>query len=321
MVERSSVAGNREVFTHSPLLGTVVAVTVERADARLARKVDSLVVAEIDRLEAMLSRHRHDSALERWKRDELTGDDMPHEFAGLLIRARWWATRTNGALDPRAGALTELWRRSAAAGHVPADREVDAARRLLAQPGYEITDDGEVRRVGDCTDLDLHAFGKGWIVDRALRAAQATAPNAAIVVSAGGDIARAGPGDTVIAIDDPFRPYDNAAPVDRVILGRGGLATSGSARRSVEIDGHRFSHIIDPRTGQPAHGAASVSVIADSAEAADAWATALALAGPDEIVPTADAAGVAVMAVLADHSTLANVRWRARRVGESGRVT
>ena len=187
----------------------------------------------------------------------------------------------------------------------------------LAQPALEIDAAGLLRRVGDCADLDLHAFGKGWIVDSSLHAAATVADGAAVVVNAGGDVARAGPGASIIAIDDPFRPYDNALPIDRVRLNEGGLATSGSARRWIEIDGRRFSHIIDPRTGQPSDGAASVSVIAESAEVADAWATTLALSPPDKIVPTANDAGVAAMAVLTDRSTIANTAWWQHRLDDA----
>ena len=309
-----------EVFTHAPVLGTAVTVSVGLVDTETARAIDERVLDEIDRLEAILSRYRHDSALERWKRDELI--DVPPELTELMVRAAWWTNRTDGALDPRAGAVTELWRRSAGEGRRPSASELDATLRRLAQPGFEIDGAGRLRRVGDCADFDLHAFGKGWIVDRSLHAGSTGVRGAAVVVNAGGDVARAGPGETVIAVDDPFRPYDNAAPIDRVVLGQGGLATSGSARRGIEIDGRRFSHIIDPRTGRPADGVGSVSVIAESAETADAWATALTLAAPDEIVAAADDAGVAVMAVLADRTTVANARWRERRLpAERGRLT
>ena len=317
MARPRSIGVRHEVFTHTPVLGTVVTVSVGQVDVATARSIDERVLAEMDRLESILSRYRHDSALERWKRDELT--DVPPEFAELLGRAAWWTARTEGALDPRAGALTELWRRSAGVGRRPSASELDAALQSLARPGFRIDEAGGVRRVGDCAHLDLHAFGKGWIVDRSLRAALAGAPDAVVIVNAGGDVARAGVWESVLAIEDPFRPYDNAAPVDRVALGTGGLATSGNARRGIEIGGERFSHIIDPRTGRPADGAASVSVIAESAESADAWATALALADPDAIVAAADDAEVAVMAVLTDRTMVANDRWRHRRLEDGPR--
>lgn len=299
------------VFTHSPVLGTLLTVVVANVEADVADAIDRRVVGEIDRLEALLSRYRPDSALERWKHDELV--DVPVEFSMVMRRAAAWTARTDGALDPRAGALTELWRRAATLGRRPREEDLDPVLRRLAGPGFEIDSAGEPRRLGDCTDLDLHAFAKGWIVDRSLSVAVHGAGEAAIVVNAGGDVARTGPGESIVAIDDPFRPYDNAAPIDRVVLSQGGLATSGNARRSVEIGGRRFSHIVDPRTGEPAEGAVSVSVIADSAEAADAWATALTIIAPDVITTTADGARVAAMAVLADRTMIANDRWRRHR--------
>lgn len=299
-------------FSHHPLLGTNLNVSVGGVGDSDARLLDQLIVDEVERLEAILSRFRPESALERWKRDELSV--VPPELSSVLDRAQHWVAITGGALDPRAGVFSELWRRSAQRGRRPDPDEIDVLLQQLRQPGFEIDTSGRVQRVGDCSALDVHGFAKGWIVDRALQAAAAATPNASVVINAGGDVARHGSGHTVVTIEDPHRPYDNAAPIDRVALRAGGLATSGNAHQGIEVDGRRYSHIIDPRTGEPANGAASVSVIADTAESADAWATALMLAHPHDVVAVAEAANVGVFAVLADRSVLANERWHAHRI-------
>ncbi|MFK8024748.1 MAG: FAD:protein FMN transferase [Ilumatobacter sp.] len=295
------------VFSHAPVLGTVLTVSVARVDLGVARAIDRRVLDEVERLEAMLSRFRADSALERWKRDELAV--VPLELGEVLARSAVWMKRTRGVLNPRSGALVERWRAASEEGRVPSSAELRPVLDELASPGFEVDEAGIPRRVGDCTHLDLHAFAKGWIVDRALSTATGAAPAAAVLVSAGGDIARIGPGAAAVAIEDPLRPYDNAAPVDRVMLRRGGLATSGVARRGIRVGARTYSHIVNPRTGFPADGAVSVSVVAPSAEAADAWATALSLASAHELVHVADDAGVAAMAVLHGGAMVANDRW------------
>lgn len=299
-------------FAHHPVLGTNVNVSVGGPSEDAARALDRLVVDEIERLEGILSRFRPDSDFERWKRNELP--TMAPELTVVLARALHWSATTGGALDPRAGAFSDLWRRSAHEGRRPDRHEIDRVLQGLGQPGFEIDTGGRVRCIGDCSGVDVHAFAKGWIVDRALAVATAAEPDATIVINAGGDVARRGSHHTVVTIEDPGRPYDNAAPIDRVALSAGGLATSGNARRGIEIGGRTYSHIVDPRTGEPAHAAVSVSVIADTAEAADAWATALMLAQPDEILAIAGGADVGVLAVMADRRVLVNARWREHRL-------
>lgn len=287
----------------SPLLGTDVAVRIDGADDDVAEHAARSAIAEMERLEAVLSRFRPDSALERWKRDDL--DEVPDEFAELMRVVAHWHARTKGLLSPRAAQLR-------------LEANDTGETEAVVGLGYEIDETGLPVRTADCTHLDLHAIGKGWIVDRAVETARAvltsTAPEGNVLVAAGGDLGRAGPGSTSIRIDDPTRPYDNAPPVDHVTLDHGGLATSGSARRrsvGAEVD---ESHLVDPRSGRPADQSASVSVLADRAEDADAWATAWSLLTTEEAVEAANSVGVGVLVIGQDRAQRANDRWCAARI-------
>ena len=81
---------------------------------------------------------------------------------------------------------------------------------------------------------------------------------------------------------------------DGLHLSAGGVATSGDYRNAFERDGRRYSHIIDPRTGYPVdHALASVTVVAETAMLADAWATTLMVLGPDDGMKIADQMGLA----------------------------
>lgn len=90
-------------------------------------------------------------------------------------------------------------------------------------------------------------------------------------------------GDPIlVGVEDPKRPYDNGSPLRQVAVDNGALATSGSSRRAWVIDGVRYSHVIDPRTGWPQRRIASASVIAPDVATADAIATALTVVEIDE---------------------------------------
>ncbi len=118
--------------------------------------------------------------------------------------------------------------------------------------------------------VDLDGIAKGYIVDRAAHAA-ARAGAWSVLVNLGGDLLHQGPIPTVVGIEDPRTPNDNAPPVMRVQIAGCALATSGIARRG--------NHIRDPRIGRPSVDTLSVTVIAATALVADALATVTGVLG------------------------------------------
>ncbi len=129
------------------------------------------------------------------------------------------------------------------------------------------------------------------------------------MVNAGGDLRHSGDGGVTVGVEDPHEPYDNAPPLCRVHLSDAALATSGSAHRGFRIGDHRFGHVIDPRTGQPVAHTASASVIAPSAQIADAAATVAMVLTPAEALAFADAQGLAALVIAADGAVHRSARW------------
>jgi thiamine biosynthesis lipoprotein len=130
--------------------------------------------------------------------------------------------------------------------------------------------------------LDLGGIAKGYAADEALKAVVSSGITR-VLVRASGDIAVADPppgepgwkvGIAPLAPDDP--------PARFVELSHAAISTSGDARQHLVVDGRRYSHIIDPRTGTPVSGRSSVSVIAPRGILADGLATAASVLGPDE---------------------------------------
>jgi thiamine biosynthesis lipoprotein len=137
-----------------------------------------------------------------------------------------------------------------------------------------------VRKSCASARLDLGGVAKGYGIDRAFEALTSAGCDG-VLVDVGGDVrvrgidARGEP--WLITVRDPF---GGSNPVS-FELENGAVCTSGNYERFVTIDGVRYSHIIDPRTGRPADRLPSVTVVSGDAMTADAWATALSVLGPD----------------------------------------
>ncbi len=255
---------------HEPLLGTRVSIGVRAASLRAAEAIEGAVVGEFQRLEALLSAYRPSSAWSRWR----AGDDtaLTAEVVELLQRAAHWHHVSGGAFNPGAGVLRARWMHAERDGSVPAQAELAALAHGIHALPYRL-DGHSVVRTGDCRHLDLHAIAKGWIVDRAVTAGCADDTTVELLINAGGDLRHVGGRPITVGIEDPRRPYDNAPPMVRVSLGDGALAGSSGARRPLVVNGERFSHVLDPRTGQPVHHTVAASALAVDACTADVAAT------------------------------------------------
>jgi thiamine biosynthesis lipoprotein len=132
--------------------------------------------------------------------------------------------------------------------------------------------------------LDLGGIGMGYAIDRALEVLR-NRSIAAAMVDASGDIGVSGPppGSAGWRIEvAPLDPTSARATRETLVLANAAVTTSGDARQGVEIDGIRYSHIVDPRTGVGVIGPAAVTVIAADCSTADALATAASVLGPEE---------------------------------------
>lgn len=269
----------RRLFRHHGLLGTVIELRVECLADTVARRAERLVINEIERLERVFSVFDPASELSRWK----TGTTEPgDELTEVLGAALSWHERSGGAYNPEIGTISELWQQAADAGELPDPEALRAAVATIAIPGYSVGPTGVTakRHIGG---LSLNALAKGWIVERATRAALSLEGVEGAMVNAGGDLLNLGTESVCAGIEDPFRPFDNLRPAVTVQVEPGmALATSGGARRGWEIGNVWHSHVIDPRIGQPAGHVASASVLAESAADADAVATILTVLRPEE---------------------------------------
>ncbi|MEZ5411322.1 MAG: FAD:protein FMN transferase [Acidimicrobiales bacterium] len=304
------------LFRHQPLLGTVVEVRCDGIeDDRQAEAVDAAVVAEIERLERILTVHEPGSELRRWQRGEV---DIPSpELAEVLALALGWQARSGGAFNPAAGAVVALWRAAEARGEPPTPAEQAAVSAVVGRPLFHL-DPAGIPRLDVAIDpdadrgvIDLNALAKGWIVDRALAAGRALAPpDTDLVVSAGGDLRHGGPGSARVGIENPLRPFDNEPPIVTVEVSDAALATSGRARRGFRIGGRWYGHVVDPRTGATADHVAGITVVAPDTATADVLATVLGLMSPADAAAHGEEQGAACLVVAPDGMVTTNDRWR-----------
>ncbi len=203
----------------------------------------------------------------------------------MVAVALEWAERTNGAFDPTVGPVVEAWGFSGDLVRVPTNDEIEAARRLVewrnvrhdaARHTVLLTEAG--------MQLDLRALAKGFALDR-MREAMMEAGATSGIADFDGDLMFFGPGteshDDRWPIQAPD-PYDPTRSYARFELPAGGFSTSSYYDRLVEIEGEQYGHILDPRTGWPVRGLASVSVYASEAIVNDVLSTALFVLGADE---------------------------------------
>ena len=218
----------------------------------------------------------------------------------LIKEANRLSQLSNGLFNPVIGELISLWGfhdNPLPIGTLP---DADTIKQLLAQlPSVDdITiEDNRISSRNPAARYDLGAFAKGYAIDRAIERLQELGINNAIV-NAGGDLRAIGRHG-----ERPWRigirhPREAAILASIEIDGDTSVFTSGDYERFFEIDGTRHHHIIDPRSGYPADRTVSVTVIYNNAATADAAATALFVAGPDEWLAVARNMGIGLVMLI-----------------------
>lgn len=128
----------------------------------------------------------------------------------------------------------------------------------------------------------MNSFVKSYIMDHAVAVAMQTPGVTAVVMNIGGDLVIRGAWTEPVNIADPQSDFENSDPAARLRLRDRAIATSGSYRRGVDIAGHHYSHIVDPRTGRTAEDILSATVISPRPSDAGALATAFCVLTPDQ---------------------------------------
>jgi FAD:protein FMN transferase len=237
---------------------------------------------EVDRIEAALTVFRETSALVHVNRHAAEAPvEVDADLFDLLTLCRDLHAATGGAFDITSTPLSRCWGFLRRQGRLPAEAEIEAARSVVGMEHVAL--DAETRTVRFLrpgVELNLGAIGKGYALDRVAHLLRARGVEHALVSAAGSSVRALGgrPGDW--SIDVASRQISRG-PLGRLRLRDGALGTSGASVQFVEVDGKRYGHVIDPRTGWPSSGVLSATVVTDSAAAADALSTAFFVGGAE----------------------------------------
>lgn len=261
------------------VMGTLYTVEAEGPQAKDAVEA---AFAELHRLDASLSTYKADSELSQVNRQAGHGwTPVSAETAGLVSKALSLAEETGGAFDPTVGPLVSLWGFKHLDYHVPTDAAIHDAMqhvgwRYLAvdrvHPAVSLAKPGMA--------IDLGATAKGYAVDRAIALLKSRGMTRARVDAGGNQGVWGKPTDHwTFGVKHPRQEGD---VLGMIRLSGGGIATAGDAERGFWKDGVRYGHILNPATGRPATGMLSVTVVAPTAEEADALDTPLYVLGVEK---------------------------------------
>jgi FAD:protein FMN transferase len=289
-------------------------------DRTVRRSPVQVVQATFDSVNTRLSSWRADSEVGRFNAAAAGSTYAISKWLSTCLRVSEEMQKiSDGAFDPSAGPLMDLWGFRTRAGRLPSPAELDSARALLG--GYEHDPfQRKLTKTRDGTRLDLGGIAKGFAVDRAVANLIEFGTSSALIDLGGNVFALGLPDDRDawrVGVRDPLDPDALLASFDMV---NRAAATSGAYERFVEIDGRRYGHVMNPATGHPAEGLLSVTVICRSATLADALSTTLFVVGPERarallhdhyphvdavlVLPADESAGARVIATAGLKNTL-----------------
>ncbi len=266
-------------------MGLPFRISLYAADETAAKAGADAAFARIAELNGVMSDYDSDSELSRLSRTSGSGQAVPvsGDLWKVLARSQEFAQRSEGAFDITVGPLVSVWRRARRKQELPSP---ELLAEMKVRVGFKKLRLDPVKRTAEMLApemrLDLGAIAKIFAVDEAIAVLKARGLTRALVGGSGDmTAADAPPGQPgwrieIAALDTPDVP-----PPQIIWLKNRSIATSGDAFQHVEIDGKRYSHIVDPRTGLGLTDHSLVTVIADDGVTANGLSTAVSVLGPE----------------------------------------
>ena len=267
-----------------PVMGTFLHVRAIATDTMAAAAAVRAAHDAVFRVDSLMSTYRPESEISRLNARAGSGSWQPlsRESITVLQAAQRAAEASGGAFDIGVGPLMEAWGFRTPRRGRPAERVLDSARALVDYRALEIDSaGGRARLARPGMAIDLGAIAKGHALDLAAAGMRAAGADAGMVDLGGNVFVYGAPGAKrgawTIGILDPA---DTDRTLGTIALREGSVATSGDYEQFFEYEGIRYSHIMDPRSGQPARGTAQVTVAAPTGLQADVLSTMLFVLGP-----------------------------------------
>ncbi len=267
------------------VMGTVCEIT-----ASSDREIEAAFAEAVRVEKALLSTWSNESELARLNARGKA--QVSPELWKVLSAAREWSEKTDGAFNPLVRPLIDRWK-TRGSGAVPEPDTLALARAQAAIGNLRFRPSRTIE-LSNGAAIEEGAFGKGYALDRVL---SLFSDGSAAVLNFGGQLSVKGRATVTVA--DPER---RDHPIAEFTLANASLSTSSGSEKSFLVGGRRFSHILDPRSGEALPPRGSVSVIADSGLEADILSTALYVMGSTDGLLWCEEHQVAAMFINTDKS-------------------
>lgn len=272
-------AQNKYEFSHQQM-GTQIGLIFYTPGDIDATAIARSVFQRIDELNGSLSNYIADSELNNLGKSVNVEVSVGKDLFRILELSVAFSQNTDGAFDISLGPLINLWKTALKRGELPTELEIASALKRTGYGNIEFPTARSVKLRKTGMQLDLGGIGKGFAADEAIKVLQENGIHAALV-DMGGDITVSDPPPNKEYWVLGFSYFDGKGDevFNKVKLRNQAIATSGDLYQYTLIDGKRYSHIIDPKTGRALNNNIQVTTIAPNGTMADAYASALSVLG------------------------------------------
>jgi thiamine biosynthesis lipoprotein len=305
-------------------MGSVWTVKVQGILPAPAEELRAGIQAQFDAVNQALSTWRADSALSRFNQDD-SGEwrEIDPELAAVMAYALTLAEASDGAYDITVGPLVNLWGfgPDPATHRAPDAQAIDLARARVGWRKVEVDEARHRARKQAGVRVDLSSLGKGRGVDRVAEYLDAAGVFNYLIDLSGKLRARghnAAGNAWRVAVELPVADAGTESATGEpevVTLRDASVATAGDYRRFFETNGRHYSHIIDPRTGEPVtHRTVSATALDTGCMQADAWATVFMVMTPEKALALADARNLEALLIERNppgYRWIPSAAWRA----------
>lgn len=285
------------------IMGTFAEISVYSNDEKTAGKAIDAALDEMERMDRIMSNYKDDSELSLLnKRAAKSPVPCDKELLDVINMSQYYSELSEGAFDITVSPIVALWGFFHEKGHIPPDKEIEdilpaiSYKNIVIDKGAGSKNLCTISYKNNQTQIDLGGIGKGYAVDKALEIMKKFDIDNACI-NLGGNIYVLGApssGKNVWKVGVQH-PRNNNEILGYLELKDEATATSGDYERFFEIQGKRYSHIIDPRTGRPVSGVITTTIVAPTATEVDALSTSVFVLGPEkglkmiDKIPGADA--------------------------------
>ncbi len=273
-------------------MGTVFETTIYAPDKYIAEKTFNEVFQEINRLDFLMSNYKKESVLSELNRNASSEPTVCNkELANVIEQSLQYSEITDGAFDITIGPLMKKWGFFKQEGRIPGKEELVSVLETVSYKNITVEEQAKkslaknpitVKTVffkNPDTRIDLGGIGKGYAVDRAVGILKLNGITSALLNFAGNIYTFGTPPGKESWVIGLQHPRDSEKLLGSFEIKDKAVSTSGDYEKFFTIDGKRYSHIIDPRTGNPVEGIVSVTIVTGNATRADALSTGVFVMG------------------------------------------